>query len=199
MAYERSAEVCMDAENFGEFLKTQTLLINQIYPNLASSLEVSLSSTKSEMTCYYLLYFLCFSSNAALPCGDSWTVQHILSHPHISLVIRLIRTLQANFNFIQFQRLWSNASPRARVFLRLLIPRFRARTWTTLAKSYYVFNEKDLLALLLWGHGDKAEDQTGGTLWKLFVETHSKLTNAPQPCVEEGIVYFRRAKARKHN
>ncbi|KAJ3219128.1 hypothetical protein HDU67_002461 [Dinochytrium kinnereticum] len=173
-AYELSAEVCMDASNFAELLKTLTILITQIYPALIASRDQKKLSRRIEMTSYYLLYFLCFSSNLTLPCGDGWTVQHILSRftaeelkdPQVSLALQLLKTLRLDFNYIQYARLWKLASPRSRIFLR----------------------EIDLKILLLWGEGDEKD---GEDAWKMFVEENAKATNAPRICLDAGTVHFR--------
>ncbi|KAJ3114161.1 hypothetical protein HDU96_002505 [Phlyctochytrium bullatum] len=156
--YEGSVDACLDADNFAELLKSLSVLVTQIYPVLAPVLGVEALPRRLEMAAYHVLYFLCVTSTARLPCGDPWTVQRLLSRytaaelasPYLAFAVRTMRVLKRDVDYVGLGRLWRKANVAQRKFLTQVLPRVRVRIWTLLSKSFYTYDEPTLLSHLLW-------------------------------------------------
>ncbi|KAJ3105339.1 hypothetical protein HDU97_008236 [Phlyctochytrium planicorne] len=199
--YEASADASLHAENYGELLKTLTVLVNQIYPALLPSIPLP---RRLEMLSYYILYFICFSTTSALPYGDTPTLNMILAGcsdgdfkgPEMLMVMKLLRVVKMDLHYREFGKIWASSSIKARVLLTLLLPRVRLRTWTILSKSFYTFGEPELKRLLLWGEGagENRDDKWG---WRKYVDSTFKPISAQLQFLDNDVVQFREAKRRK--
>jgi len=152
-AYEMSADICLRAGDWGEFLKCQQQLVQVIYPALEESdaLGGSWSSTRwPEFVSVGIVYFACLareSRSVELSATLRSVPRRFLSSPPVQLSLALLEALVSG-NYIRIIRLQALALPSVQLILQARLRQVRERAAEAMAKSYNAIDTHDMQEML---------------------------------------------------
>jgi len=150
-AYELTAEICLRAHDWGEFLKCQQQLIQVIYPALEGSDRLGGSWRSTRWVEFISAGIVYFSFRSTLSLELTATIRGIpcrfLSAPPIQLSLQLLGALTAG-DYISVLRLEALALPSVALILRAHFRQIRERAVMAMSKSYNTIHSRDMQEML---------------------------------------------------
>ncbi|KAJ3316291.1 hypothetical protein HDU76_001913 [Blyttiomyces sp. JEL0837] len=180
--YETSVDVCLDAENYAELLKSLSQLVVSIYETIDAS-DTEAMARRGEITGLYLMYLICYPASVyRMAAGDKPDFLstgfrgdfhealrafyrlpvEVQNHKSVQRALRLLRAVVANLDFVTFRKIWDESGVSERKIISCIIPKVRNRVLATLTKACYTFPDDKLTKLLLCG--DSKTNETGADL-----------------------------------
>ncbi|KAJ3126905.1 hypothetical protein HK100_010024 [Physocladia obscura] len=157
--YETSVDICLEAGNFAELLKSLTVLVGTMYTRVNKTVSPK-DDRQAEITTLLLLYLICYvpsckksksnSQSSALPPASIFESKEVFklykkltpllqNDARIINAMKMQESLLNDLDFVGFRKAWNFLNAPEVLIAKNILPHIRQRTLEILAKAYFTF------------------------------------------------------------